>query len=192
MTTRQQLGGQTMHFKRNRLVTLVLAIGLTTTASAVAGDIRVRDAWIEPAGQRNAIVQLTLVNTSDADDRLLGVTSASAARVSIQAMAVADGVWARHTLQAVDVPAGMAVPLQPGGAFLILEDLSETLRPRANVVLRLTFERAGTLESRARVRPSALADDALDNLRTDPLQQPGRPQRRDGLDDAVKTDPFLQ
>jgi copper(I)-binding protein len=106
-------------------------------------------------------------------------------------MVIEGGEARQREIAAVELPPGVPVPLQAGGAYLVLEGLKPTSRPRAAQTIRLVFEHAGEREYRVRVRPQGLGDDTLENLRTDPLQQPGKPARTEGLDDALRTDPLL-
>ncbi len=177
-----------------RLLTLAALACGSFAGTALADGIHVGEAWIPAYGEnlRNAPVFLTLVNLGKGSDRLVGARSDGAAAVSLQTLAVQDGELRAQPLQAVSLPPGVPVPLAAGGTWLMLEDLKAPLRARATYTLKLVFEQAGEREYRVRVRPTPLAGDNLENLRTDPLQQPGQTQRTEGLDDALRSDPFLR
>jgi len=176
-----------------RLTLAALVCGALASAPAAAERIHVRDAWMPAyAGNpRNAPVFLTLVNLGPEPDRLIAVKVEGGAAASIRAMVIEGGEARQREIAAVELPPGVPVPLQAGGAYLVLEGLKATPRPRAAQTVRLVFEHAGEREYRVRVRPQGLGDDTLENLRTDPLQQPGKPARTEGLDDALRTDPLL-
>lgn len=179
---------------KTRLLALAVLALNTFAAPALADTLHVRDAWIPVYGDtvRNAPVFLTLLNMSDTNDRLLGASSDAAARVSIQAMGVADDALRTHTLDAVALPVGVPVTLNPGGVWLLLEDIHTPLRVRALYTVKLMFEHAGEREYRIRARVTNIAAETLDNMRTDPMQTRTQPERTEGLDDALRTDPFLR
>jgi len=179
---------------KTRLLALAAFACTTLAAPALADTIHIRDAWIPVYGdqQRNAPIFLTLVNMGDSADRLLSVHSNDATKVSIQAMSVADDVLRPHTLDSVVLPVGVPVALSPGGAWLMLEGMQAPARARAMYSVVLVFEHAGEIEYRIRGRLSNIAADTLENLRTDPMQSPTRSERTEGMDDALRTDPFLR
>lgn len=179
---------------KTRLLTLAALACTAFATPTLAGDLHVREAWI-PAYAENvstAPVFLTLVNLGKDADRLVSARSDGAARVSLQALSVQDGELRATPLRGVALPPGVPVPLEAGSAWLQMEGLKGPLRPRATYTLKLTFEKAGEREVRVRVRPTPLAGESLDNLRTDPQQQPGQTPRSEGLDDALRSDPFLR
>lgn len=171
-----------------------IACTMLATSHAAADDIRIRDAWLPAHGEhvRVAPVYLTLVNQGSHADRLIGVRSEIARTATLHAMTIEADQARQRPLRAVELPAGIPVPLHAGGAYVILDDIVTPLRPRAVHTLHLVFEHAGEREVKFRVRPAGRDDDTLENLRTDPLQQPGQIPRSEGLDDALRTDPFLR
>lgn len=179
--------------KAQRLMLGALACGALASAAAAAESIHVRNAWM-PAytdDARSAPVFLTLVNLGAKSDRLVGVKADGAAVAGIRVIAVENGEARQRELTAVELPPGVPVPLQAGGAYLVLEGLKAPLKPRAAQTIRLVFQNAGERELRVKVRPEGLGDDPLENLRTDPLQVPiGKPAHSEGVDEALRTDPF--
>ncbi len=180
--------------RKARLVTLATLALAALPAPAAADDLHVSDAWIPAYADKpaSAPLFLTLVNTGNTADRLLGASSPAAESVSLQGMALSDGTLKAQPVKAVELPAGVPVPLAAGGVWLQLEGLKAPLRARASYTVTLKFENGGEREYAVRARPTLLASESLDNLRTDPLQQPGQPARTEGLDDALRSDPFLR
>jgi len=88
---------------------------------------------------------LTLVNTGDADDRLLAATAAFAAETQIHEMAMSGDVMTMRRLEdGIAVPAGATVHLVPGGYHLMFMGLKAPLLEGEHVAVTLTFEKAGT------------------------------------------------
>lgn len=175
------------------LTLVALACAAFVSGNAVADAIEARDAWLPAYGERVRVapVFMTLVNHADSADRLIAVRTDIARDASVQTMALVDGELRQQRLRSVELPAGVPVSLHAGGAYVVLDGIDAPLQPRAAHTLHLVFEKAGEREVRVRVRPAARDGTALENLRTDPLQQPGQLPRTEGLDD-VRTDPFLR
>lgn len=89
---------------------------------------------------------LTIVNTGDTDDRLLGAEVAFAKEAQIHEMAMeGDVMKMRQHEDGLDIPAGETVVLEPGGYHLMFMGLSQALVEGETVPVELTFEQAGTV-----------------------------------------------
>lgn len=173
------------------LLCLGLALG---SLAAQAGDIHVRDAWMPAYGEKpdSAPAFLTLINLGATEDRLIGARSEGAREVSLRTLRLDDGELRTVPLQAVSLPPGVPVVFESGLAWLMLEGFNTPLAARGTQTITLIFERAGEVEHRIRIRNVQPGGGSLDNMRTDPLQSPGQTQRTEGLDDALRSDPFLR
>lgn len=90
---------------------------------------------------------LTIENTGEADDRLVKVETGLAGRAEIHEMAMREGVMTMRPVEGgLVVPAGGTVELKPGGLHLMFMDISEPLKEGDEMPVRLTFERAGSIE----------------------------------------------
>ncbi len=132
-------------------VVLGLATGLSALAAAAheftAGDITVRHPWSRatPGRAPNGAVFLTLVNGGATADRLVAASSPVAARAGFHTTLREGEVMKMRPLQAIEVPAGGAATLAPGGLHIMLMGLKAPLRKGESFPLTLTFERAGTV-----------------------------------------------
>ncbi|MEC7761703.1 MAG: copper chaperone PCu(A)C [Pseudomonadota bacterium] len=87
---------------------------------------------------------MTITNTGDTDDRLIGAASEVADRMEIHEMAMdGDVMRMRELADGLAIPAGETVELKPGGYHLMFMDLSEPLVEGETVEVTLTFENAG-------------------------------------------------
>lgn len=110
------------------------------------GGVAVRSASVGE-GERIAAGYF-VISGGEADDRLVGASSPSAASVSLHRT---DASGAMRATDAVAVPAGATVPFVPGGDHLMLEGLVAPLLPGDDVIVNLEFERAGVVEVTAPV-----------------------------------------
>lgn len=150
-----------------RALSFVLAALAATVAGAgvsvahAAQPVNVKDAWVRvPApGQKVASAYMEL--TSPTDIALISVASPAAGRVELHAVTTEDGVMKMRPVGRVELPAGKAVKLAPGGLHVMLEDLKRPLKAGETVPLTLTIQRADfsravfTIEAEARSATAA-------------------------------------
>ncbi len=100
-----------------------------------------------PGGARTAAVYMTLMNKTDASDRLTGGTSSVADAVQIHEMRVENGIMKMHELSnGLEIPAKGSVTLKPGAYHVMLVGLKRPLKKGEHVALTLAFEKAGKLD----------------------------------------------
>jgi len=142
---------------RRSLIALTAVAALAASAlPSVAHEVRVGDLVLDhpwtratPGGARVAGGYLVVRNAGAAPDRLVGGTMERAGRVEIHEMAVTDGVMRMRPLaDGLEIPAGGAVELRPGGYHVMFLDLAAPLVQGEQVRGTLVFERAGTVEVR--------------------------------------------
>jgi copper(I)-binding protein len=141
-----------------------LSIGLAA-AGAGADDVHHRGMHIgEPwarattAGQTTGGGYLTLHNMGERADRLVSARSPAAERVELHTMTMEGDVMRMRQIDGIDLPAGKALELKPGGMHLMLLGLKAPLKAGSRVPLTLKFERAGEVRVELQVgQPAAAA-----------------------------------
>jgi copper(I)-binding protein len=132
---------------------LPAAAAVILTAAALISFARseerlaVVSAWARatPPGADVAAAYLTVENRGDTDDALIGASTAAAGSVTIHETVEENGVAAMRPLERMTIPAGDTLEMQPGGAHLMLMDLSVPLDEGETVPLTLTFEKEGEI-----------------------------------------------
>ena len=148
-----------------RLSFLAAALFLTLPAAA---QVIVTDPWVRGtvAGQMATGAFMQLKSAKDA--RLVEARSPVAGVVEIHEMALVDNIMRMRAVPALDLPAGRAVELKPGGYHVMLMDLKQQVKEGDVVPVSLVIESGGrreTIEVKASVRaPTA---------RSDPMKKPG-------------------
>ncbi len=90
---------------------------------------------------------LTIKNTGDEADRLIGGKAGFAAKVEVHEMMMKDDVMKMRKLEdGVEIPAGGEVMLKPGGYHIMFMKLSERLMAGEMRKVTLQFEKAGSVE----------------------------------------------
>jgi copper(I)-binding protein len=145
---------------KRALVAFIAAGCAVAAGNTQAQLVAVSDAWVRaPApGQRVAGAYMELV--SRAPMTLIAAASPAAARVELHSTSMEGGVMRMRPVARIELPAGQAVRLAPGGLHLMLLDLKQPLKAGDRVTLTLTVQgadgaRRSVLTVEAEVRGSA-------------------------------------
>jgi copper(I)-binding protein len=145
-----------IHLKR------ALAASLLALAGTACAQTTVKDAWVRGTVAQQKASGAFMHITSAKGGKLLEVSSPVAGVAEIHEMSMQGDMMRMRAVPALDLPAGKAVELKPGGYHLMLMDLKATLKPGDSVPLTLLVEdkdgKRETLQIKAPVR--ALADGA--------------------------------
>ena len=125
-----------------------LMLSLLGMSLHVSAQTTVDDAWVRATvpGQPSSGAFMRITSTTDS--KLLSVTSPVAKNVQIHKMKMEHDVMSLAPVQAVTLPAGKTVALQPEGYHVMLIDLNGQIKEGDTVPLTLTVEDAtGTKET---------------------------------------------
>ncbi len=140
-------------------VALVLTIVATTAASAdhhkvgmhSSPSVTVAKAWARASIGRNGAAYFTLVNASETDVKLVGVTANVAKRVKLHSHRMDGNIMRMRPLENIVVPAGASVTLKPGGHHVMLMGLTHKLKEGDAFPLTVVFEKAGKMQISVKV-----------------------------------------
>lgn len=110
--------------------------------ATLAQPVTVSKAWARATvpGQKASGAFMTLLSADGA--RLLGIKTPQASVAEIHEMKMDGDVMKMKPVTALDLPAGQAVELKPGGYHLMLMDLKAPLNPGASLPLTLNLQDA--------------------------------------------------
>ena len=122
-------------------------------AGEAAKGLTASKAWARatPGGAINGAAYLEIAASDASGDKLLSVSTPAAGRAEIHTHQHVDGVMKMRRLESIDIPAGMAHVLAPGGDHIMLFDLKKPLMQGENLPLTLKFEKAGEISLEAKV-----------------------------------------
>lgn len=134
---------------------MLLALGWLAAGSQAWAEVQISGAWARATmpGQKVAGVYLRL--RSDAAATLIGVKSDAAKAAEVHHMTHEGGVMKMRRVDALPLPAGETVALEPGGYHVMLLDINRPLKSGEQVGLVLVIEQSGKrveLPVRAQVR----------------------------------------
>ena len=125
--------------------TALLATALLS-ANAWA-QVKIEQAWTRATVQGQKATGAFMKITANQPLQLVAVSSPVAGVAEIHEMKMEGNVMKMRALPALDLPAGQAVELKPGGHHLMLMDLKAPLAPNSSVSLTLTFKDAKGVQS---------------------------------------------
>jgi copper(I)-binding protein len=124
-------------------VALALFPLLLLTACGQPVGVEIDNAWTRDTvgGTGSAAIFMTIA--SPEGDRLLAASTPAAKETDLMTMETSEGTMAMSYLDAIEIPAGEPVTLDPSGLHVWLADLNRPLRAGQTFPLVLEFEKAG-------------------------------------------------
>jgi copper(I)-binding protein len=140
---------------RQRLIVL-LCLPFAALAQG-ARDIEIDKAWSRATapGAKIAAGYMVVRNKAARPDRLLGASSAAAAKVELHVTLKDGEVLRMREVKAYDVPAKGSFELKPGGAHMMLVDIKRPFKEGEKVPVTLRFEHAGEVKTELLVSKGA-------------------------------------
>ena len=160
-------------FKSTSLV-LIATFASLAYAQTPSATVEVKDAWVRSTvpGQKGTGAFMKITAKDGA--KLVGVSSPVAGVGEVHEMKMEGDVMKMRALPLLDLPAGKAVELKPGGYHVMLMDLKQALVKDSKVPLTLVFKDAKGAESKmelslpvSNVAPSAPAAPAAPGKASD-------------------------
>lgn len=144
--------------KLHALLTCLAAAALTS--GPAQAQTTVKDPWVRATVAQQKATGAFMQISSASAARVVSASSPVAGVVEIHEMAMDGNVMKMRAVPALELPAGKAVELKPGGYHVMLMDLKKPLAVGDTVPLTLVVEAAGkreTVQVQAAVRPMASA-----------------------------------
>lgn len=132
-----------MSFRKTFAAVLTVASLLSTTA--FAADVKVEQPWARAsAGMAKAgAAFLTIHNGGTSDDRLVAAKASVSKKAELHTHIKEGDLMKMRQVEAIDVPAGETVTLQPGGMHVMFMGLNAPFKEGDHFPLTLVFEKAG-------------------------------------------------
>ena len=129
----------------------------TLLALGAQAQTTVKDPWVRGTVANQKATGMFAQITSASGGKLVSASSPVAGIVEIHEMAMDGNVMKMRAVAGLDLPAGKAVDLKPGGYHVMLMDLKGPVKDGELVPVTLVIEgndgRRETLEIKAAVRP---------------------------------------
>jgi copper(I)-binding protein len=136
---------------------LVPAVVLCYVLPANAADVSVDDPWVRGTVAGQMATGAFMAITAKEGAALISASTPVAGVVEIHTMKMEGGVMKMRPIPKLELPAGEAVHLKPGGYHVMLMDLKQPLKTGESVPITLKLEgkdkAVTTLDIKAEVRP---------------------------------------
>ncbi len=133
-------------------LTSVIVVATFSTV-ALAQSVDVKDAWARSTVQGQKATGAFMKLTAKEGAKLVGGSSPAAGVVEVHEMKMEGDVMKMRAVPGgLDLPAGKAVELKPGGYHVMLMDLKAPLMKDSTVPLTLVFKDAKGVESKVELK----------------------------------------
>jgi len=123
-----------------RFFAATAATALLALAGAASAQTKVADAWVRATVAQQKASGAFMQITSSQGGKLLEMSSPLAGVAEIHEMAMQGDMMRMRAVPALELPAGKAVELKPGGYHVMLMDLKQQLKTGDSVPLTLVVE----------------------------------------------------
>ena len=134
------------------LLAATLLAGAVQAQNAAPAPVAVEGAWARASVQGQMASGAFMRLTAPEASRLVRAESPVAGVVEVHEMKMEGNVMKMRALPGLDLPAGQAVELKPGGYHVMLMDLTAPLAKGASVPLTLVFQDAKGVQSQQQVQ----------------------------------------
>ncbi|MGE0312406.1 MAG: copper chaperone PCu(A)C [Lautropia sp.] len=124
------------------IASLCAALIVLSPGAALAQQVGVEDAWVRATVAQQRASGAFMKLTAPASMKLVGARSPAAGIVEIHEMAMSGDMMKMRAVKAIELPAGKAVSLEPGGYHVMLIDLKKQIAAGDPVPITLVFEDA--------------------------------------------------
>ena len=122
--------------------TLLIAAAALGFIGPAFGQIKITDPWVRATVPQQKATGAFMTVTATTASRLVQVASPAAAVVELHEMSMENNVMKMRAIAGLDLPAGKAVQLKPGGYHVMLIDLKQQVKDGETVPITLVFEDA--------------------------------------------------
>ena len=123
--------------------TLAAVLMACFAVPAWAANISITDGWARATMPGQKVSGAYMKIQSDADARLISASSTAVPRVEVHEMKMDGDVMRMREVQAIELPKGKTVSLEPGGYHIMLMNLPKPIAAGEMIPLTLVVESGG-------------------------------------------------
>ena len=136
---------------------LLAALMIGLSAGPALADIVVKDPWVRATVPQQKATGAFMQITAPQAARLVEASSPAAGVTEIHEMTMVNDVMRMRAVPGVDLPAGKAVDLKPGGYHVMLLDLKAPIVEGQEVPMNLVIEHADKKRETVVIKATARA-----------------------------------
>ena len=125
----------------------------TTVDGQTVSQVNADQPWCRPTPQGRDVTACYLTLTASTGDRVISVLSPRASQAQLHSVSMENGMMTMQEMpDGLDLPAGQAIALEPGGDHIMLLGVTVPLAEGDRVPLALTFQSGAQIALEAPVR----------------------------------------
>ncbi len=134
----------------------MLLVGVSLAQTTTNTGLAFESPWVRASapGQKNGAGYVQIQNKGSQTDRLISAATAGVGRVELHTIINENGVAKMRQVQGIEVPAGGAVTLTPGGFHIMFMGLNAPFAAGESVPVTLQFEKAGEVKVNFEIKPT--------------------------------------
>jgi len=137
----KQRGNFMLYRLQQKLIrSALLSAALFTSLNALAQTVQIQEPWVRATVKGQQATGAFMKLTSQSPMRLIQAQSPVAGLVEIHEMKMEKDVMKMAAIAGLDLPAGKAVDLKPGGYHVMLMQLKQEIKEGETVPITLVFE----------------------------------------------------
>jgi len=142
-----------------KLKSMMTVLALAAASLSASAQVDVQNAWARATVKGQSATGAFMTLTAKDGAKLVGASSPAAGVAQVHEMKMEGGVMKMAEVKGgLDLPAGKALELKPGGYHVMLMDLKQTLDKDSTVPLTLVIKDAKGAESKIELKvPVAMA-----------------------------------
>ena len=134
---------------------LLMGLALGAACVTASAQVAVKDAWVRATVPHQKSTGAFMQISSVKPVRLIGVSSPVAGITEVHEMKMDGGVMKMRAVESLDLAAGQALELKPGGYHVMLMELKSPIKDGDSVPLSLVFEGADKKRETVEVKAGA-------------------------------------
>lgn len=136
---------------KRTIATSLFSLALLSLPTLAQAEVTVTDPWVRATVPGQQATGAFMVLHSDQAARLLGASSSLTKQVEMHEMAMENDMMRMRQVEQIELPAGKAVELKPGGYHLMLLGLDKQVEAGGTVDITLQFENAAGQKEEVKV-----------------------------------------
>ncbi len=120
--------------------TIVVAMGMACFSMAAHAELKVADAWVKPTVPGQPVGAAYMKLTSDKNVEIVDLSSPVAGKTELHSMSMTGNIMRMKRVNRLQLKAGKAVELKPGGYHIMLMELKHQIKEGETVPISVVTQ----------------------------------------------------
>lgn len=119
---------------------IVVAMGVACFSMAANAELKVTDAWVKPTVPGQPVGAAYMKLTSDKNVEIVDLSSPVAGKTELHSMSMTGNIMRMKRVERLQLKAGRAVELKPGGYHIMLMELKHQIKEGETVPISVVTQ----------------------------------------------------